>query len=113
MKNISHSQQPSIDILKNMISKNKDIYESYGWAEIILWELDSAVEQIQALHSNLGWINVDEQLPEKEGNYIWYDIDDRGTVFEVTFEDGKFQRADNENIAFITHWQPLPQPPIT
>lgn len=69
------------------------------------------IERIEKISQDNGWVDINEKLPEKEWNYIWYDIDDRGTTFEVTFEDWEFHRADNENLAFITHWQPFPLPP--
>lgn len=58
------------------------------------------------------WISVDERLPKEVEHLIVCDED--GTVGEAIFlkASGRFEWVDNEEIAFATHWMPLPEPPM-
>lgn len=58
------------------------------------------------------WISVNERLPKEVEHLIVCDED--GTVGEAIFLKASrlFEWADNERIAFATHWMPLPQPPM-
>jgi len=55
------------------------------------------------------WISVDDRLPKNFSLVLAYEPD--YGVSEAEFEHGKFRWASNENLAFATHWMPLPQPP--
>ena len=57
------------------------------------------------------WISVDERLPESRKFVIV--CDEYGNVGEAYFykQDRKFEWVDDEEIAFATHWMPLPEPP--
>ena len=58
-----------------------------------------------------GWISVDERLPESEKIVIV--CDEYGNVGVAYFykQERKFRWVDNEEIAFATHWMPLPERP--
>lgn len=56
------------------------------------------------------WISVDERLPKKMTHVIVCDKD--GTVGEAYFyKEDRFEWMDSEELAFVTHWMPLPEPP--
>jgi hypothetical protein len=56
------------------------------------------------------WISVDERLPKELTHVIVCDED--GTVGEAfCYKEGRFEWIDSEEIAFVTHWMPLPEPP--
>lgn len=56
-----------------------------------------------------GWIDVKDKLPAKEGEYLCYNASNE-SIF-VSYYDGKWGYFSNET-HYVTHWQPLPQPPI-
>lgn len=56
------------------------------------------------------WIRVDERLPERWKYVIVCDeCKDVGVARHLG--NGHFEWTDDENIAFATHWMPLPEPP--
>ena len=56
------------------------------------------------------WISVEERLPEKwEYVIVCDECKDVGVARH--FGNGHFEWTDDENIAFATHWMPLPEPP--
>lgn len=56
------------------------------------------------------WISVDERLPEKLTHVIVHDED--GTVGEAFYLSGdRFEWVTSEELAFVTHWMPLPEAP--
>ena len=56
------------------------------------------------------WISVEERLPEKYAYVIVCDED--GTVGEAfCYKEGGFEWMYSQEIAFVTHWMPLPEPP--
>ena len=56
------------------------------------------------------WIPVTERLP-KELTYVIV-CDEDGTVGEAfCYKEGRFEGVASEEIAFVTHWMPLPEPP--
>lgn len=56
------------------------------------------------------WISVDERLPEKDGSYLVHS-GKSNAVYAAHFwkRDGRWS-GKSINL-FITHWQPLPEPP--
>lgn len=62
------------------------------------------------------WIDVNERLPESDGNYLCAMRDDIAEPFVVIhrFYRGKFimEQWFVENVGrAVTHWMPLPEPP--
>lgn len=56
------------------------------------------------------WIPVTERLPERFTHIIV--CDENGTVGEAYhFEGGRFEWLADEELAFATHWMPLPELP--
>jgi hypothetical protein len=56
------------------------------------------------------WISVEERLPKELTHVIICDED--GTVGEAfCYKEGRFEWIDSEEIAFVTHWMPLPEAP--
>lgn len=53
------------------------------------------------------WISVNEMLPEKAGRYLVYGVIGSQTLMCGMYYN-KYSGFDDE----ITHWMPLPEPPI-
>ena len=77
---------------------------------------DAAWEEAEAFYNadyrkQSEWISVEERLPKEVEHIIVCDED--GTVGEAIFlkATARFEWVDNEEIAFATHWMPLPEPP--
>lgn len=56
------------------------------------------------------WISVEDRLPEFRQHVIVYD---ELAVGEAYWNGKIFEWVADENIAFATHWMPLPEPPTT
>ena len=60
------------------------------------------------------WISVKERLPEKEGAYLIYT--DECETLVAWCEPGGFWRRSGDLFPMwhdeITHWMPLPEPPV-
>ena len=57
------------------------------------------------------WISVDERLPKELTHIIVCDED--GTVGEALYlSANSFEWLSSEELAFVTHWMPLPEPPM-
>ncbi len=65
----------------------------------------------------IGWISVEDRLPEKEGDYLVY-----GDTWRVKIKVLKFDRHSDKSIRLrfwwsgsecnsVTYWMPLPSPP--
>jgi hypothetical protein len=64
------------------------------------------------LPTSMEWINISDQLPPKESQLLAWN----GHYIDVVYYDGiKTQTLDagDWNDAQITHWMPLPNPPIS
>lgn len=73
----------------------------------------TSVERLYAAgyRKQSGWISVDERLPESPKIVIV--CDEYGNVGEAYFyqHNRRFRWVYNEELAFATHWMPLPEPP--
>ena len=56
----------------------------------------------------MGWVSVEDRLPEKKGDYIAYTKD--GIVWSYFFDDGWVDSLGYDTDT-VTHWMPLPEPP--
>jgi hypothetical protein len=58
------------------------------------------------------WIRVEDRLPEKGDYVIGYDgVSERvGEAYLCSWNDKRLIFADDDD-CFITHWQPMPEPP--
>ena len=54
------------------------------------------------------WISVEDRLPEQYSGVIVFDGD---CVGEAEYDGKRFHWSADEDIAFATHWMPLPEPP--
>ena len=55
-------------------------------------------------------ISVEERLPEKNGEYLTWD----GNIYycDDFVVSGKFWNSASSHAYNVTHWQPLPSPPV-
>ena len=94
---------------------NCNLCDAYGSLELSCEEYLSYRRMASVLYAagyrkQSGWISVDERLPESQKFVIV--CDEYGNVDEAYFyHDRKFRWVDNEEIAFATHWMPLPERP--
>ena len=69
--------------------------------------------KLQEVRNNKSWISVKDRLPEKDTRVLVYlDIKDLNPYSTPFFDtdrilDGKWVRWNS----YVTHWQPLPEPP--
>ena len=59
------------------------------------------------------WINIKDRLPDKDGLYIvCKTIKPHQIVFEARWKGDKWLSVvKNNQLDYVTHWQPLPEPP--
>lgn len=85
----------------------------------LLVPLDMSEKVINGLKQNSmetnKWISVKDRLPEEGQKVIVFDNEYK-TVDTYEFEDSKFLYRDSyhtdDYTNFVTHWMPLPKPPI-
>ena len=100
--------------MKEQIEKlNNDITECYG-CDPMYYGTDGAFlaeNLVKKGWRKQEWISVEERLPESRKFVIV--CDEYGNVGEAYFykQDRKFEWVDDEEIAFATHWMPLPEAP--
>lgn len=65
------------------------------------------------------WISVEERLPDESNGedaeeYIVFMVNGASTIVTtLVFEDGQFgEEGYDIPQQFVTHWMPLPEPPI-
>lgn len=96
--------------------KREDAINAFGGDIVIINEeavqryIEGVISKIKELPS-VGWIPVEERLPEpKEAAliYVFYDFIDIGWFREDGDWDSELGCYDHKN---ITHWMPLPKPP--
>ena len=65
---------------------------------------------IAALREQPRWISVEERPPRRfERVLVWDEEED--AVGEAEYNGEDFKWVEDENIAFATHWMPIPKPP--
>ena len=61
--------------------------------------------------SDTNWISVKDRLPEGHGWYLV--VNARFTLYDTTWHGGGDSIwGECDFLAPITHWQPLPEPPV-
>ena len=75
---------------------------------------------IDALGTSEEWVDVNDRLPDEEGDYLVFIVDDEGeTRMEVMklfewrncFNWAEYMSSYWTDYNTITHWKPLPKPP--
>lgn len=98
--------------LKDAIDAIKDamICNAKGSAKFVNTGLTAAIITIQSLPSvDIGedrWVPVSERLPGEDGDTLVFDQDGDMAIFRFETEEKYWDTS-----WYITHWQPLPQPP--
>ena len=76
-------------------------------------EFVPATGHTELIEANDGWVSVDEQLPEHEGEYLvchWGMFNGQKTQRYVD-RDFFYSETKEWDKTYVTHWQPLPAPP--
>ena len=72
---------------------------------------DEALDMtIAALREQPRWISVEERLPKRFSRVLVWG-EEEGAVGEAEYDGENFKWVEDENLAFATHWMPLPEPP--
>ena len=95
-----------------------------GWAlNKTLDEAADVIEELSRLHEaqrqnlitlmnddpEMEWIPVTERPPKKTGSYLVYVY---GEVTEMNYWRGEWHRMGDDYTKAVTHWMPLPRPPV-
>ncbi|MBR0530027.1 MAG: DUF551 domain-containing protein [Ruminococcus sp.] len=74
---------------------------------------DMCIRKELAVLADSGWISVKERLPENDGLYIvCKTVRGHQISFEARWKGNKWLSViKNNQLDYITHWQPLPGPP--
>lgn len=60
------------------------------------------------------WVSVEDRLPENNDNVLIY-ANKTGEKIEIAFyndDDKEWQGLNSFWLPYVTHWQPLPSPPL-
>lgn len=77
---------------------------SWGWCDDMAHPLnDGFVKGAEWADQHPQWIPVEEQLPKKDGKYLFYD--------EVLGHEVSIYYDGVTLVPSITHWMPLPEAP--
>ena len=77
--------------------------------------IENSIETIESIPEYSGWIPVSERLPEEwKMVLISYGLE-KPTVDSAQMWDSRFLQPWYDPYYFkdVTHWQPLPKPPVT
>lgn len=70
------------------------------------------IDENKRLINSNGWISVNERLPTKDGDYLVYYVYEDMKPFCSVCEFSTYLNMFDGDHVYITHWQPLPQPPL-
>lgn len=71
---------------------------------------DHILEKIDTAPTVCGWASVKDRPPEEDGLYNVYCKD--GSMVHAWFEDKWFIDHCECGDGYVTHWMPLPEPPL-
>jgi len=82
-----------------------------------IWMLVQAIRDLLSVIDEREWISVEDRLPETDQNVLIFEPHCRsnpdrgiGTCFYVSTDLSWVERKEDGEL-WITHWQPLPEPP--
>ena len=95
-----------------MMNSTQVIDEHRAYIGELIAQLNATNTRIAELEAAQRWISVDERLPEV-GQWVLVLIDAETLVFQ--FMGGSWSNEDEYIFAVsdVTHWMPLPPPPVT
>lgn len=102
----------SLDIIKQHIIKTLTLYNLSRKNKSLRAELGKIHSLADKLSENNSWISVDDELPQLFESVLTLSSKNTYQILALQ-EHYFFDFARNEcvNISYITHWQPLPNPP--
>ena len=99
MKQIEEMRKDLIEIFDEEYEKHRIITADFA-----------AIKMTGKGYHKQEWISVEERLPESRFVIV---CDEYGTVGEAFFfkQNGRFEWIEDGELAFATHWMPLPEAP--
>ncbi|STY90172.1 DUF551 domain-containing protein [Moraxella bovis] len=103
----------SLDIIKQHIIKTLTFYNLSRKNKSLRAELGKIHSLADKLSENNSWISVDDELPPDFESVLTLSIMNTYQILSLQ-KNGEyfdFARKETVRVDYITHWQPLPQPP--
>lgn len=103
----------SLDIIKQHIIKTLTLYNLSRKNKSLRAELGKIHSLADKLSKNNSWISVDNEPPPELEEVLTLSIMNTYQILSLQ-NDGEyfdFARRESVRAGYITHWQPLPQPP--
>lgn len=102
LKEVSQPMDIETALAEYLKSKQFDSYSK---------EIDASFHFLEGFKAATQWIDVNERLPEEDGVYLAYDSVAR-KVRRAAYRKGKLSVTSGIAIGKLTHWTPLPLPPM-
>jgi len=90
-------------------TKPKKFKEIVGYSTQHLLEFAKEYANQKALTVSDEWISVEDRFPEQDQSVL---ISDTNDVYKAWYSDKNFFVENFGEVDNVTHWQPLPTPPI-
>lgn len=71
-----------------------------------------AIEKIENAPTIGAWIDVKNELPEKDGDYLIFNTDGAVWIYWYDEEYKEWYDDNGYQTESVTHWMPLPEPPM-
>lgn len=94
-----------IESIKGWYCKDCD---SYNGVRCRACSTDDAMSAIDSAPTVMGWVSVNERLPEREGLYLcWTVLNGVEAIYQIhLWKDGRWYWIHE-----VRYWMPLPEPP--
>jgi uncharacterized protein DUF551 len=74
--------------------------------------LSSIITELRSLRAAGEWVACSERMPEPREHVLAYEANALGIQAAIRFKDNAFETLDGVALENVTHWRPLPSPPV-